>query len=173
MRTSAPNGFDIWEAVDGLRETFAASVGRRGGPGDIRTAILVALADEPKNGYQVIQSIETRTGGAWSPSPGTVYPTLQLLTDELLVTAEQVGERKVYTLTETGRALAAEAAELDAPGESGRARAERNLALPKAGVKLAQAASQVAQNGTPEQTERAVAIVDEARRKLYAILAED
>src|SRR6478609_7395029 len=127
MRASAPNGFDIWEAVDGLRETFAASVGRRGGPGDIRTAILVALADEPKNGYEVIQSIETRTGGAWSPSPGTVYPTLQLL-------------------TETGRALAAEAAELDAPGESGRARAEPNLALPKAGVKLAQAASQVAQN---------------------------
>jgi len=173
MRSTAPNGFDFWEAVDGLRETFAASVGRRGGPGDIRTAILVSLADGTKNGYEVIQSIETRTGGAWSPSPGTVYPTLQLLTDEQLVTAEQVGERKVYTLTETGRALAADASEADAPGETGRARAERNLALPKAGVKLAQAASQVAQNGTPEQTERAVAIVDEARRKLYAILAED
>lgn len=173
MRASAPNGFDFWEAVDGIRETLAASVGRRGAPGDIRTAILVALADGPKNGYEVIQSIETRTGGAWSPSPGTVYPTLQLLVDEQLAAAEQVGERKTYTLTETGRALAADAAETDAPEESGRARAERNLALPKAGMKLAQAASQVAQNGTPEQTERAVAIVDEARRKLYAILAED
>ena len=173
MRSSAPTGFDIWEALDGLRETFAASVGRRGGPGDIRTAIVTALADGPKNGYEVIQAIETRTGGAWSPSPGVVYPTLQLMADELLVTAEQVGERKVYALTETGQALAADTAESDAPGESGRARAERNLALPKAGVKLAQAASLVAQNGTPEQTERAVAIVDEARRKLYAILAED
>lgn len=172
MRSTAPNGFDFWEAVDGIRETFAASVGRRGGPGDIRAAILVELIDGPLHGYQIIRAIETRTDGAWTPSAGSVYPTLQLLTDEQLVTAEQAGERKVYSLTDAGRA-AAEEAEPAALGESGRARAERNLALPKAGVKLAQAASQVAQNGTPEQTERAVAIVDEARRKLYAILAED
>ena len=51
--------------------------------------------------------------------------------------------------------------------------AEQRMALPKAGAKLAQAMSQVVHSGTPEQTERAIAIVDEARRKLYAILAED
>jgi DNA-binding PadR family transcriptional regulator len=167
MRSSAPNGFDIWEAVDGLRETLSS--GWRGGP-DIRTAILVSLLDEPMHGYRVIEAIEARTG--WKPGPGEVYPTLQLLADEQLVTAEQAGERKVYTLTEAGRAVAEAATEPEA-GESGRARIERNLALPKAGMKLAQAAAVVAQSGTPEQAERAVAAIDEARRKLYAILAED
>ncbi|AYF98022.1 PadR family transcriptional regulator [Protaetiibacter intestinalis] len=172
MRASVPNGFDLWEAVDGLRETLAAGIGRRAGAGDIRTAILVELLAGPLNGYEIIRAIEARTGGAWSPGAGTVYPTLQLLADEKLVTAKQTGERKVYSLTDAGRE-AAEAADAPEVGESARARAERNLALPKAGVKLAQAAAQVAQNGTPEQNERAVAIVDEARKKLYAILAED
>ncbi|WP_167052271.1 PadR family transcriptional regulator [Salinibacterium sp. ZJ77] len=176
MRSSTPNGFDLWDAVDGIRETFAATHGRRDGPGDIRAAVLLSLLDGPLHGYQIIRAIEARTGGAWTPSAGEVYPTLQLLTDERLVSAEQVGERKVYALTEAGREVAADAVDTaDAPtdSESARARVERNLALPKAGMKLAQAAAQVAQNGTPEQTERAVAIVDEARRKLYAILAED
>jgi DNA-binding PadR family transcriptional regulator len=168
MRSSASNGFDIWEAVDGLRETLAG--GWRGAP-DIRTAILVALQGEPQHGYQIIQTIETRTG--WRPGPGEVYPTLQLLVDEQLLTAELVGERKVYTLTEGGRAIAESAAESPETAESGRARVERGLALPKAGAKLAQAAAAVAQSGTPDQTERAVAAIDQARRKLYAILAED
>jgi DNA-binding PadR family transcriptional regulator len=168
MRSAASNGFDIWEAVDGLRGTLAG--GWRGGP-DIRTAILVSLLDEPMHGYRVIEAIETRTG--WKPSPGEVYPMLQLLTDEQLVTAEQAGERKAYALTEAGRAIAESAAEPSETGEPGRARLERGLALPKAGAKLAQAAAVVAQGGTPEQVERAVAAIDEARRTLYAILAED
>lgn len=173
MRASAaPNGFDLWEALDGIREAFASTVGRHPRSGDIRTAVLVSLIDEPMHGYQIIQAIETRTDGAWEPTPGAVYPTLQLLTDEGLVTAEQVGERKVYALTDAGRA-AADSTDDDAAGGAGRARFERNLAAPKAGVKLAQAAALVAQNGTPAQSERAVAIIDEARRKLYAILAED
>ena len=137
MRTSSSAGFDLWEAVDGLREAFAPRVSGRMGRGDIRTAILVALTEEPMHGYQIIQSIEKSTRGAWKPSPGSIYPTLQLLADEGLVTSEQVG-----------------------------------VAVPKAGAKLAQAIAQVAQ-GTPEQTERAVEVIDEARRKIYAILAED
>lgn len=168
MRSSAPNGFDIWQAVDGLRETLTG--GWRGVP-DIRTAVLVSLIEEPMHGYRIIDAIETRTG--WKPSAGEVYPTLQLLNDEQLVTAEQAGERKVYALTEAGRAVAESAAEPPETGESGRARMERNLALPKAGMKLAQAAAVVAQSGTPDQAERAVAAIDEARRTLYAILAED
>ncbi|TXK18643.1 PadR family transcriptional regulator [Homoserinibacter sp. GY 40078] len=172
MRASASNGFDIWETLDGLRETVASAVGRRGGPGDIRSAILVELLAGPLSGYEVIRAIEARTSGVLSPGAGTVYPTLQLLVDEGLVEATQAGERKVYSLTDAGRE-AAEAVDAPDEAESGRARAERGLALPKAGMKLAQAASQVAQHGTAEQNERAVAIVDEARRKLYAILAED
>lgn len=172
MRTSATNGFDFWEAVDGIRETLAAGVTRRGGAGDIREAVLGALLAGPLNGYQVIRAIEERTAGAWSPTAGEVYPTLQLLEDEKLVAGTQDGERKVYALTEAGREVA-DAATSTPDAEGARARAERNLALPKAGVKLAQAAAQVAQHGTPEQNERAVAIVDEARKKLYALLAED
>ncbi|MDO7883456.1 PadR family transcriptional regulator [Salinibacterium soli] len=174
MRQSSPAGFDLWEAVDGLREAFAPRASSRMGRGDIRTAILAALAVEPMHGYQIIQAIEARTHGAWKPSPGSIYPTLQLLADEGLVTAEQVGERKVYSLTEAGRAAAEEIASGPLPGQRREhPGAERLTALPKAGAKLAQAAAQVAHSGTPEQTERAVEVIDEARRKLYAILAED
>lgn len=180
MRTPTSSGFDLWEAVDGLRDAFAPrDTGRAGsgrmGRGDIRIAILAALIEQPMHGYQIIQAIEARTSGAWKPSPGSIYPTLQLLSDEGLVSSEQIGERKVYSLTEAGRLAAADSA--TAPQSWGprsmRENAERNAALPRAGAKLAQAAAQVAHSGTPEQTERAVAVIDEARRKLYAILAED
>lgn len=173
MRQSSSAGFDLWEAVDGLREAFAPRATSRMGRGDIRTAILAALAEEPMHGYQIIQAIEARTGGSWKPSPGSIYPTLQLLADEGLVTAEQVGERKVYSLTDAGRTAADEIASGPLPWEPRRPHHDRIAALPKAGAKLAQAAAQVAHSGTPEQTERAVAVIDEARRKLYAILAED
>jgi DNA-binding PadR family transcriptional regulator len=143
------------------------------GRGDIRTAILSALAEEPMHGYQIIQAIESRTGGAWKPSPGSIYPTLQLLADEELVTSEQVGERKVYSLTEAGREAATASAPESAPWESWRARNAERSALPKSGAKLAQALANVQTSGTAEQAERAVAVVDEARRKLFAILAED
>ena len=173
MRTSSSAGFDLWEAVDGLREAFAPRVSGRMGRGDIRTAILVALTEEPMHGYQIIQSIEKSTRGSWKPSPGSIYPTLQLLSDEGLVTSEQVGERKVYSLTDAGREAAAEFASGPEPWEPRRSwNVDRNIAVPRAGAKLAQAIAQVAQ-GTPEQTERAVEVIDEARRKLYAILAED
>lgn len=168
------SGFDIWEAVDGFRESLGARAWSRMGRGDVRTAILIALAEQPMHGYQVIQAIEARSNGAWKPSPGSVYPTLQLLADEGLVEAETTGERKVYALTEAGRDAAAEAAKSGPPWESRMTRdAERATALPKAGAKLAQAIVQVAHNGSHEQAERATAVIDEARRKLYAILAED
>ncbi|MEP6481493.1 MAG: PadR family transcriptional regulator [Rhodoglobus sp.] len=174
MRNSSPAGFDLWEAVDGLRDAFAPRIAGRMGRGDIRTAILVSLAEEPMHGYQVIQAIEARTNGAWKPSPGSIYPTLQLLADEGLVTAEQVGERKVYSLTDAGKEAAAAAASAPMPGEQRRSwGTEHNAALPKAGAKLAQAIAQVATGGSTEQSERAIVVIDEARRKLYAILAED
>ena len=172
--TRAP-GFDIWETVDGLRDAFASARPMpRMGRGDVRTAILVSLAEAPMHGYQIIQAIEARTNGAWKPSPGSVYPTLQLLADEGLVKAEESGDRKVYTLTEAGSAVAAESAEGTLPWDARVKRdAERTTALPKAGAKLAQAIVQVSHSASAEQAERAVALLDETRRKLYAILAED
>jgi DNA-binding PadR family transcriptional regulator len=174
MRTSSSAGFDLWEAVDDLRETFAPRTPGRMGRGDIRTAILVALTAEPMHGYQIIQAIEASTRGAWKPSPGSIYPTLQLLADEGLVSSEQVGERKVYSLTDAGREAAAEFAAGPQPWQPRRLwDTDRHAALPKAGAKLAQAVAQVATGGTPEQAERAITVIDEARRKIYAILAED
>lgn len=168
-------GFDLWETVEGFRDALHS--GRptpRMGRGDVRTAILVSLAVEPMHGYQIIQAIEARTNGAWKPSPGSVYPTLQLLADEGLVSASESGDRKVYTLTEAGREVAAESAEGTLPWEARAKRdAERTTALPKAGAKLAQAIVQVSHSASPEQSERAVALLDDTRRRLYAILAED
>src|SRR5579884_3118357 len=78
--------------------------GRRAGRGDIRSAILALLAEQPMHGYQIIQELERRSEGAWRPSPGSVYPTLQQLEDEGLVkTVEQEGGRKVFELTDAGR----------------------------------------------------------------------
>ncbi|MFY0022555.1 PadR family transcriptional regulator, partial [Acinetobacter baumannii] len=71
--------------------------------GDVRSAVLSLLLEEPMHGYQIIREIEERSGGSWKPSPGSVYPTLQLLTDEGLVRAEESGGRKTYSLTEEGR----------------------------------------------------------------------
>src|SRR4029077_3553980 len=73
----------------------------------VRTAILAVLADQPMHGYQVIQELESRSGGRWRPSAGSVYPTLQLLEDERLVRSEEVDGRRVYTITEEGRAAVA------------------------------------------------------------------
>ena len=178
MRTSSMSGFDLREAVDGLREAFAPRIaaGANHPDHDIRSAILVELLTEPMHGYQLIQAIETRSGGVFKPTAGSVYPTLQLLADEALVEATQVGERKVYSLTPAGRLAAAEVDDVhtDKPQDKQRRQgAQAAIDLTKSGVKLAHAVSRVAQDGTPAQSERAVAILEEARRKVYAILAED
>ena len=174
MRTSPTNGFDLRDAVDSIRDAFASRTARPADAdhGDIRSAILIELTEEPMHGYQLIQAIQLRSGGAWTPSAGSVYPALQLLADEELVTAAQVGERKVYSLTAAGRLAAADVKHAESPRESQRS-AQGAFALTKSGVKLAQAVTQVATSASAEQSERAVAVIDEARRKLYAILAED
>ena len=163
-----------WETMEQLRAQFERKVGSRMGRGDVRAAVIALLADKPMHGYQIIQEIEERSGGAWKPSPGSVYPTLQLLADEGLITATESNGRKTYSLTDEGRKDPAATAEQPAPWESQGARdGARRSALPKAGINLAQAAAQVGRTGTPEQVDQAVAVLDEARRKLYSILAQD
>ena len=166
-------GNAVWEAMEQLRGQFERKVGPRMGRGDVRAAVLALLAEKPMHGYQIIHEIEERSGGAWKPSPGSVYPTLQLLSDEGLISAEESNGRKTYSLTAEGRVVADAAADRSAPWEAGGAREPgRHGALPKAGIDLAQAAAQVGRSGTPAQVEQAVGVLDEARRKLYAILAQ-
>jgi len=172
-RGSGPVPPGLWEAVDQLRDVFEQRFAPRMGKGDVRAAVLAILAEQPMHGYQIIQEIEARSEGAWKPSPGSVYPTLQLLADEGLITAEESGGRKTYSLTEAGREAAAAAEGQSAPWESSGPRDARAGALPKAGARLAQAVGQVVRGGTPEQAEQAVEVLDEARRRIYSILAQD
>lgn len=166
----------LWEAMEQLRGQFEQKVGgTRMGKGDVRTAVLALLAEKPMHGYQIIQQIEERSNGSWKPSPGSVYPTLQLLADEGLIKAEESNGRKTYSLTPEGREVADAAGEKSAPwvGSSARESSGRASALPKAGIDLAQAVAQVGRSGTPEQVKEAIAVLDDARRKLFSILAQD
>src|SRR4051812_49795903 len=71
--------------------------------GDVRSAILALLDDRPMHGYEMIQELEERTGGRWTPSAGSIYPTLQLLEDEGLVTAEEGDGKRGFSLTDSGK----------------------------------------------------------------------
>jgi DNA-binding PadR family transcriptional regulator len=164
----------MWESFEQLRGQFDRRTGSRMGRGDVRAAVLALLAEKPMHGYQIIHEIEERSGGVWKPSPGSVYPTLQLLADEGLIEAEEADGRKTYSLTAEGRTVAEAAADHSAPWEAQGGRdSGRATALPRAGVELAQAAAQVGRSGNSEQVKQAVAVLDEARRKLYSILAQD
>lgn len=165
---SAPSPDALWQTLENLRSTFERRMSPRMARGDVRAAVLALLAEKPMHGYQIIREIEERSGGSWKPSAGSVYPTLQLLADEGLISAEEANGRKTYALTEAGRAEAeaAGAAPWEAAGES------TVGALPKAGFELAQAAAQVRRTGTPEQVAEAVGVLEDARRRLYSILAQ-
>ncbi|KQP55353.1 PadR family transcriptional regulator [Agreia sp. Leaf283] len=170
------NADGMWQAMEQLRATFEkkTGAGTRMGKGDVRAAVLSLLAEQPMHGYQIIREIEERSGGSWKPSAGSVYPTLQLLSDEGLVSAEESNGRKTYALTDAGRQV------VDTDGTSTPWASTDTKddgpsfgALPKSGVELAQAAAQVGRTGTPEQVQQAVAVLDDARRRLYSILAQD
>lgn len=146
--------------------------------GEVRAAVLILLDEEPMHGYQLIQEIEERSGGVWQPSPGSVYPVLQQLEDEGLVRIEQTEGRKVANLTEAGRTyIEDKRAELEAAWNTGSANVDervteiRNLfALYK---QIAAAAKQLARVGTVRQIAEAKNLLNDTRRRLYLILAEE
>jgi DNA-binding PadR family transcriptional regulator len=142
--------------------------------GDVRTAVLLLLDEEPRNGYQLMQTIEERSGGRWRPSPGSVYPTLAQLEDEGLVrSVEQTGGR-VFEITDAGREQLAGRADAAPPWEAGDDPAWQ--AADDIGSLVMQihvAAMQVAQAGDQRQIEQASERLSETRRALYGILAEE
>jgi DNA-binding PadR family transcriptional regulator len=147
--------------------------GRHGGGmvrrGEVRTLILSALATKPMHGYEVIQALEAQSGGRWRPSAGSIYPTLQLLADEGLVTADETDGRRVYALTDEGRA-AADAAPPSpwAASPRGEHTDVRQLAR-----QVMEAAMQVQRVGSPAAAAGAQAVLVETRAKLYGLLAAD
>jgi len=143
--------------------------GPRASRGDIRAAILALLAETPMHGYQIIQEISERSGGVWTPSPGSVYPTLQHLEDEDLITSDQREGKKVFTLTDAGRATnPGERAPWEEVGVDGRL-----IELRDGIAQVAGAVRQIARGGTPAQVTAAKTVLADARRALYRILAED
>ena len=151
---------------------------RRGGrgrvpAGDVRSAVLLLLAEEPMHGYQLMQAIRERSGGVWSPSPGAIYPTIAQLEDEGLVSVTAATGRRLVTLTEAGTEHVSSQRESwpdpfpflegTRPGSDLRGLLER----------VRDAAHEVGRNGTEAQVDAAGEILREARKALYLLLAED
>jgi DNA-binding PadR family transcriptional regulator len=147
---------------------------RRASRGDVRTAALLLLAEEPRNGYQIMQELEERSEGGWRPSPGSVYPALQQLEDEGLIRSEETDGRRLYHLTEAGRTYVAERPEdQPAPWETftdslSDQHAETGALMRDVGMAFVQ----VMHAGSEAQIAEAAKVLTETRRALYRILAE-
>lgn len=152
-----------------LREALFSGRGsvRRG---NVRAAVLSVLADRPMHGYQVMQELESRTAGRWRPSPGSIYPTLQLLQDEGLVTSDEVDGRRTFSVTESGRQAAAASA---LPRGSWADGGGETADLRKLAVQLVHAAIQVQRIGSPDANRTAREVLVDGRRRLYGLLADD
>lgn len=148
--------------------------GRKARRGDIRTAALLLLSEEPRNGYQLMQEVEQRSEGVWRPSPGSVYPALQQLEDEGLIRSEEVDGRKLFRLTDAGRAEVdrrdpgAPAPWEEMSGDIGETAHE----LGQAARGLMIAFAQVMRTGDEQLMAQARVVLRHARRDLYRILAE-
>ncbi|MFG2002788.1 PadR family transcriptional regulator [Spirillospora sp. NPDC048911] len=149
--------------------------GPRARKGNVRAAILALLAEEPRNGYQIIQEINARSQGAWKPSPGAVYPALQQLADEGLIVGEEGEGRKTFRLTDEGRAYVGEHAdEVSEPwAEMTPDFGEGVSDLFKQAAQTGAAVMQIVHSGSPEQVAQAKTVLSDTRRDLYRILAED
>jgi DNA-binding PadR family transcriptional regulator len=165
MRLPGPPGF----RARGFRR------GRRIRRGDVRAAILLLVEEEPRNGYQIMQELETRSGGVWRPSPGSVYPALQLLADEGLLRSEARDGGNVFELTEAGKKHVDENRErLGSPWQQageGVPEGVRELGglLAQVGI----AVRQVMHAGNDAQIAAASKLLTETRRSLYRVLADD
>jgi DNA-binding PadR family transcriptional regulator len=148
--------------------------GRKARRGDIRTAALLLLAEEPRNGYQIMQEVQERSDGVWRPSAGSVYPALQQLEDEGLIRSEEHDGRKLFALTDAGRDFLSErGSERPAPwaqmgGDVGSQARELGKLMREVGYAFAQ----VIKTGGEGQMAKAHEVLAHARRDLYRILAD-
>jgi DNA-binding PadR family transcriptional regulator len=182
---------DFWKAKLMSRH-FRRQFGRGGGPwrqwvgdgdwgggwvrmrrGGMKYRILELLAERPRHGYDIIRDLEARHEG-YRPSPGSIYPTLQMLEDGGFVTSETVDGKRIYTIADAGRRLlesrSADAGDAGADDESQRAPWAE---LRDSAIKLGAAVMQAARDGDQANIERVRDILDRSRREIYAILAGD
>jgi DNA-binding PadR family transcriptional regulator len=159
--------------------------GGHGGPrrpkasrGDVRATILALLTEGPRTGYQIMSDIEERSQGAWRPSPGAVYPALQLLADEGLIIGDEAGGRRTYRLTEAGQEYVTANPEMARGAWESMAGADDFGPgdLPRLfgeAARLGAAIAQLAHAGTPDQIRAAERLIKRTRRELYEVLAGD
>ncbi len=179
-RAGGPGGFGDWPGGPGgpwlgwLHGPPGSTRTRKASRGDVRAAILALLREGPRNGYQIMSDIEERSGGAWRPSPGAVYPALQQLADEGLVEAEESGGRRTFSLTEAGqRHIEQNPETARAAWESMTADgAEEMPGLFAQAAQLAGSVVQMAQVGTASQIRATEALLEQTRRQIYRILAD-
>jgi DNA-binding PadR family transcriptional regulator len=136
----------------------------------VKYFILEVLEEGPRHGYDIIAALEQKSGGRYRPSPGSVYPTLQLLEDGGYATSETVDGKRVYTITDAGRALLKGKAP-DVEPESDRDRAEEDD-LRSTFFRLAEAVRQAVHVAGPDEQARLREILTDARREVYKLLAD-
>jgi DNA-binding PadR family transcriptional regulator len=165
-------GFGPWFGDPRMRRMR----GPRARRGDVRAAALALLAEEPRNGYQIIQAIGERSDGVWQPSPGSVYPALAQLEDEGLIRSD-VGDggRRAFQLTDEGRAyVEAHPDEVRAPWDAvAGAVGDTAIEMRRLISQVAMAAFQVVSAGTESQAAQAREVLTDARKALYRLLAAD
>jgi DNA-binding PadR family transcriptional regulator len=147
----------------------------KAGRGDVRAAILALLREGPRTGYQIMSDISERSRGAWKPSPGAVYPALSQLADEGLIVGEESNGRRTFSLTDAGRAYVEENPDMARGAWESRTQQEawQPPGLFAEAARLAGGIVQIAHAGTPEQIHEAEQLLEQTRRRLYQILAED
>jgi DNA-binding PadR family transcriptional regulator len=154
---------------------WGAPRGAKAARGDVRAAILALLREGPRTGYQIMSDIEARSGGAWRPSPGAVYPALAALADEGLIVGAESGGRRTFSLTEAGRDYVEQNPEMARGAWESQSQQEdwQPPGLFAEAARLAGGIVQVAHAGTPEQVQAAERLLEQTRRRLYQILAGD
>lgn len=177
-RFFAEHGFADVGAHHGAQHDPQAPSGRHGfgsfahaRHGSVRAMILLALAEGPKHGYQIMQWLEEQSGGFWKVSPGSVYPALQMLEDQGLATSERSGGRRVYTLTDDGRqeAGALKSTHGTKPWLLARNAGEQRFRLWRAISELGTRTRAVAVAGTPQQAELTLTILAHANAEIEAL----
>jgi DNA-binding PadR family transcriptional regulator len=141
--------------------------GGRARRGDMKFLILQVLAEGPRHGYDIIAALEEKSNGRYRPSPGSVYPTLTLLEEGGFITGEQAEGKRIFTITDAGRAMLA-----NKPAGAAEEDEDPGVDLRGALMKLSVAVMQAGQASDEATHERVRAILDGARREIYKLLAE-
>mgnify|MGYP002777953832 FL=1 len=144
--------------------------------GDIKFILLGLLAEHPQHGYEIIKELENRGGGFHRVSPGSVYPTLQMLEESNHLTSEQVEGKRVYTITESGRHLLSERnqrSNSEDPRDSFKASKPSELIeLRDTLTELNDAVTTVARSGNLERANQVRELLTQVKREIYKILAQ-